>query len=133
MKAIYFLSLSLLLLLAQQCGSQSTSLAGSPETTFSQLVAAIRAKDIGKYKDCWYEERAEREGMVSRFASDPALWDELAKLVQGEVKLIPDGEEEVQGMKMKKFVVDSPDVPKGEGLRGISMVKVGDTWKMYHW
>lgn len=106
---------------------------GSPEHTFETLVTAIQNKDLASYTDCWYAETAEREGMVTKLKENPKGWDELQAMFKGRQTLKADGDHEENGMQMKKFTVESPDVPKGEGIGSITMVKVGDAWKMYHW
>lgn len=106
---------------------------GSPEDTFAKLVTAIQNKDLASYTDCWYAETAEREGMVTKLKENPKGWDELQAMFKGRQTLRADGDYEEDGMQMKKFTVESPDVPKGEGIGSITMAKVGDAWKMYHW
>lgn len=124
----------LLLQTATQCSSGKKSASfDTPEATFQAMVTAIKAKDLESYKLCWYTERAEKEGLVHRFEQDPELWDELAALFIGKVTLKPDGGYSDDKGTFKKFIVDAPDVPKGKGIGSISMIQVGDSWKMYHW
>lgn len=107
--------------------------ANSPEQTFEALVAAIQAKDLAAYTQCWYTETAEREGMITRLKTDDKKWADLQAKFKGPQTLKADREYEEDGLQVKKFVVQSPEVPEGKGIGSIAMVKVGDTWKMYHW
>ena len=126
-------SLILVALLSQGFHGCSQKSLSTPEATFEKLVDAIKSKDIERYAALWYDETAEREGMISRIKSNPGLWDELQAMFVGPLTLKPDGNDESHGLKLKKFTVEAPEVPKGEGIGGLSMIEENGVWKMYHW
>jgi hypothetical protein len=127
-KGFFFLFVAFLL---AACGSGSGGKFATPESTFETLVAAIKARDLDAYIQCWHPERADNEGEVAHIRQDPGTWDELVQAFQGELKLVETGERVRDGKTMKRFEVESPDVENGIG--GLMMVKEGDKWLMYSW
>ena len=131
-KSILFL-LGFAMLLTTKCSNNEIAFNGTPEGTFDALVASIKARDLDAYATCWYTGTAEREGMISRIKEDPKLWDELNAMFKGKLTLVAGRTYEIEEGTIKKFEVKAPEVPKGDGIGGISMIKVGEIWKMYHW
>lgn len=103
----------------------------SPESTFEELVHAIQARDLDAYTECWYPERAEREGEIGHIKEDPRTWDELVEAFKGDMKLVEEGERNDGGKTIKKFNVEAPDVADGIGT--LTMIQDQGRWWMYSW
>jgi hypothetical protein len=88
------------------------------------MVAAIKAKDLDKYAQCWYPARLDRESEVNNIKKDPTTWEELGAMFKGSLKLEETGERSEEGKTVKKFNVNSPDVENGIGA--ITMIKDGE-------
>ncbi|HEX2899349.1 MAG TPA: hypothetical protein VHS96_06485, partial [Bacteroidia bacterium] len=67
---LLFVLLIPVLLLAGCKGGFST-----PEGTFETMVAAIKAKDLDTYTQCWYPASLDRESEVDNIRKDPSTWD----------------------------------------------------------
>lgn len=129
MKSTFLFSLLIPVMFFATCksGGSITVPFSTPEATFETLVAAIKAKDLDKYTQCWYPERLERESEVNKIKQNPSNWDELGELLKGSLKLKETGEHSEDGKTVKKFHIDSRDG------HTISMIKDGNKWLMYSW
>jgi hypothetical protein len=132
MKSTFLFALLFPVLFLATCKSGgSTTPFSTPEATFEAMVAAIKAKDLDKYAQCWYPARLDRESEVNNIKKDPTTWEELGAMFKGSLKLEETGERSEEGKTVKKFNVNSPDVENGIGA--ITMIKDGEKWLMYSW
>jgi hypothetical protein len=129
MKTLQLLGVLILVFLFTTCSSGGKF--GTPQSTFDNLVAAIKARDLEAYRACWYPERAEQEGQVGKLQENPRMWDELNAMFTGPLKLVEEGSRDDDGKTIKKFNVESPEVEDGIGT--MAMIKDGDKWLMYSW
>ncbi|MDC0230474.1 DUF4878 domain-containing protein [Aureispira] len=100
----------------------------TPESTFNSLIKVIQDKDLEGYKKIWHEDSLEREGMYSKLHNDDALWERLQRIFIGPQKM-KDGE-----YYDNKYTVtiDAPKAGKN-GIGAITLIKIGEEWKMYYW
>jgi hypothetical protein len=122
----------LLLLSGIFCCPLSAQNLKSPLKTFKSLVKAIQKRDIDTYRNCWAENRVEKEGMISTLEEKPEEWDELQGIFRGKLTLTGQGTETRNGKTFYKGRVKSPDADQG-GIGNLTMVKEGKKWKMYSW
>lgn len=63
------------------CNSKSGTVElSTPDAAARCQVAAIRAKDLGRWTTCWHPRlRAELETKLSAKTAEPGTWDKLAK------------------------------------------------------
>lgn len=100
----------------------------TPKSTFNLLLEAIENEDLEAYKKCWSEDRLEKEGMYSKLKNGTESWKELQYIFSGRQKMKGG---DFRGDKYS-VTIKSPKVGK-DGIGKITMIKVGDEWKMYNW
>jgi hypothetical protein len=131
-KLVFAAMLMTVCLFISNCGSKVKPAFDTPENTFATLVAAIHAKDLEVYTQCWYPEVAEREGLVAQLKADPTTWDRLDALVKGPQTLTDRKDASENVLTIAAFAVKAPEMER-PGLDGISFVKTGNEWRAYHW
>lgn len=121
----FILSLTILASVFAQAQDFST-----PQNTFETLLKAIQNEDLELYRQCWADESLEDEGMYTDFKEDPQLWEELHGIFKGPQSL----KQNQPDPEAKKFTTTIV-APEGEGggIGSITMILVGDEWKMHNW
>ncbi len=111
------------------CGGKATT----PRARFELLVAAVRAKDLEAYKECWSVHARPDESMIERLeAGDDKLWEQMQGVFKGPQTLIERKRLSIDGRAHFKGKVDAPEAD-GLGVGSLMMVQDEDGWRMVSW
>lgn len=104
----------------------------TPEDTFRTLLISIQTEDLNMFKECWVEDRADKEGMFAALSEDPSKWQELKDKFSGPQELT---QMDFVDNKVGSWFISDVSALESESnpIGKISMLLINDQWKMYSW
>ncbi len=84
------------------------------------------------FKECWVEDRADKEGMFASLSEDPSKWQELKDKFSGPQELT---QMDFVDNKVGSWFISDITALESESnpIGKISMLLINDQWKMYSW